>query len=110
LPLALSAAVYPPALLVLLLLLTGEHPRRLVLAYYAGAAILTISAGLIALAILKATGVNDQSSTTASGSFDIVLGVLLLARAPSAWRRRARGPEETPKDAGGASGRIAKWS
>jgi len=110
LPLAISAAVYPPALLVLLLLLTGEHPRRLVLAYYGGAAILTISAGLIVLAVLKATGVNDQSSTTASGSFDIVLGVLLLVLAPWAWRRRARGPEETPKDAGGAGGRVARWS
>ena len=53
LPLALSAAVYPPALLVLLLLLNGQHPRQLVLAYYGGAAILTISAGLIVLAVLK---------------------------------------------------------
>jgi hypothetical protein len=70
------------------LLLTGEHPRGLVLAYYAGAAILTVSAGLIVFAVLKATGVNDQGSTTASGSFDIVLGVLLLA----AWARRRRAP------------------
>jgi hypothetical protein len=70
-----SAGVYPPALLVLLLLLTGEHPRGLVLAYYAGPAILTISAGLIVFAALKATGVSDQSPTTPSGSFDIVLGV-----------------------------------
>ena len=87
-PLAVSAGVYPPALLVLLLLLTGEHPRGLVLAYYAGAAILTIGAGLIVFAALKATGVNDQSSTPASGWFDIVLGVLLLALAAWAWRRR----------------------
>jgi uncharacterized membrane protein YhaH (DUF805 family) len=110
LPIAVSAAVYPPALLVLLLLLSGEHPRGLVLAYYAGAAILTITAGLIVFAVLKATGVNDQSSTTASGTFDIVLGVLLLALAPWAWRRKARDPEETPQDAGAASGRIATWS
>ena len=57
-PIAVSAAVYPPALLVLLLL-TGAHPRGLVLAYYSGAAILTITAGLIVFAGLKATGVND---------------------------------------------------
>jgi hypothetical protein len=110
LPLAVSAGVYPPALLVLLLLLTGEHPRGLVLAYYAGAAILTVGAGLIVFAVLKATGVNDQSSTTASGSFDIVLGVLLLALSVWAWRRRARDPGETPEDAGETGGRIAAWS
>jgi uncharacterized membrane protein YidH (DUF202 family) len=110
LPLAVSAAVYPPALLVLLLLLTGQHPRGLVLAYYAGAALLTISAGLIVLAAFKATGVNDQSSTTASGSFDIVLGALLLALAIWAWRRKARDPDEKPEDAGAARGRIARWS
>ena len=51
LPLALSAAIYPPALLVLLLLLTGEHPRRLVLAYFAGAALMVVSAGLVALTL-----------------------------------------------------------
>jgi Sap, sulfolipid-1-addressing protein len=110
LPLAVSAGIYPPALLVLLLLLTGEHPRGLVLAYYAGAAILTVSAGLIVFAGLKATGVNDQGSTTASGSFDIILGVLLLALAAWAWQRRARDPDEAPGDAREARGRIATWS
>jgi hypothetical protein len=59
LPLALSAAVYPPALLVLLLLLNGQHPRQLVLAYYGGAAILTISAGLIVLAVPQRGEPND---------------------------------------------------
>ena len=100
LPLALSAGVYPPALLVLLLLLTGEHPRALVLAYYAGAAILTVSAGLIVFAALKATGVNDQDSSSASGSFDIVLGVLLLVLAAWAW------PTKGPRPGGDARGRA----
>jgi hypothetical protein len=90
LPLALSAAVYPPALLVLLLLLTGRQPRRLVLAYFAGAAILTIGAGLTVLALLTQTGVTTQQSSTASGWLYIAAGVLLLALSRWAWRRDAR--------------------
>lgn len=35
-PLALSACLYPPAILVLLLLLAGEQRRRLVLASFVG--------------------------------------------------------------------------
>ena len=110
LPLAISAAVYPPALLVLLLLLSGEHPRRLVLAYFAGAALLTISAGLIALALLKTAGLTTQDSSTASGWVYIVIGVLLLALAVWAWRRKARAPAEKQEDRGAARGRIAEWT
>ena len=44
-PLALSAAFYPPAILVLILLLASEHPRRLVFAYFAGAALIVFSVG-----------------------------------------------------------------
>jgi uncharacterized membrane protein YidH (DUF202 family) len=110
LPLAVGAAVYPPALLVLLLLLSGRHPRGLVFAFYAGGALITISAGLVVLVAFKATGANDQSSKTGSGSVDIVLGVLLLALAVWAWQRKARDPDEKPEDAGAARGRIARWS
>lgn len=35
-PLALAAAFAPAAILVLILLLAAEHPRRLVFAYLAG--------------------------------------------------------------------------
>ena len=110
LPLALSAAVYPPALLVLLQLLNGRRPRRLVLAYYGGAAVLTISAGLAALAVLEAVGLTAKSSKTASASVYILLGLLLLALAGWAWRRRAREPAERPKDSNAARGRLAEWT
>lgn len=110
LPLALSAAFYPPALLVLLALLTGKHPRRLVLAYFAGAAILTIGAGLIALALLKQTGATTQESSTASGWLYIAVGVLLVALSGWAWRRKAREPTETRDESGASGGRIAEWS
>jgi hypothetical protein len=110
LPLALSAAFYPPALLVLLLLLTGTHPRRLVLAYFAGAAILTIGAGLIALGLLIATGATTQDSSTASGWLYIAVGVVLLVLSGWAWRRRAREPTEKRDHSGASRGRIAEWS
>jgi MYXO-CTERM domain-containing protein len=110
LPLALSAAVYPPALLVLLMLLDADRPRRLVLAYYGGAAILTVSAGLIALALLKEANLTTDSSPTASGTTYILVGVLLLALAAWAWRRRAHDPDQVPRDASAARSRITDWS
>jgi 4-amino-4-deoxy-L-arabinose transferase-like glycosyltransferase len=110
LPLAISPSFYPPALLMLLLLLTGTHPRRLVLAYFAGAALLTISAGLLALALLNTAGLTTQDSSTASGWIYIAVGVLLLALAVWAWRRKARAPNDTKDDAGAGRGRIANWS
>ena len=110
LPLALSAAFYPPALLVLLLLITGSHPRRLVLAYFAGAAIITVGAGLIALTVLQGANLTTQDSPTASAWAYIALGLLLLALAAWAWKRRARDPGEPPLDAETSPGRISRWS
>jgi uncharacterized membrane protein YidH (DUF202 family) len=106
LPLALAAAVYPPALLVLLLLMSGTHPRRLVLAYFGGAALLTLGAGLIGLEVLRGADLTTQDSRSASGAVYVVVGLLLLVLAVWAWRRRAMrsGGDE---DGGG---RIADWS
>lgn len=112
LPLALSASLYPPALLVLVLLLTGDHPRRLVLAYFVGAALMVVGAGLIALAVINTSGATSQSSSTASGSVDLAFGAGLLVLAAWAWRRRSQMPEPDvapdPPEAG--TGRIARLS
>jgi hypothetical protein len=112
LPLALSASLYPPALLTLVLLLSGKHPRGLVLAYFAGAALMVVGAGLIALAVLQSTSSSSstQANTTTSGWVDLVIGVVLLVLAGWAWERRGRKPKPAAKRDGGKPGRIATWS
>ncbi|MGZ4187999.1 MAG: GAP family protein [Solirubrobacteraceae bacterium] len=112
LPLALSASLYPPALLVLVLLLTGDHPRRLVLAYFIGAALMVVSAGLAALAVINTSGATSQDSSTASGWVDIAFGIGLLVLAAWAWRRWTQMPDpDVPQDpAEAGSGRIARLS
>ncbi len=108
-PLAVSAAIYPPVLVVLLLLLAGERPRRLVVAFYAGALILTASVGLIALAIVKSVGLTTQHSAPASGATYVALGFGLLATAGWAWRHTRR-PVVAAESAQPATGRVAAWS
>jgi hypothetical protein len=107
LPLALAAAIYPPALLVLLLLTGGPRPRPLVGAYFAGAALLTVGAGLVGLAVADGARVTVQHSRHASAGVYIALGLLLLPVAAFAWRR---GRRPTVPHAGGGGGRIAGWS
>src|SRR3954452_18809959 len=106
LPLALAAAVYPPALVALLLLMGAASPRRRVLAYFAGAALLTVGAGLVALVVLDGAGLNRSSSRSTSAWVYIVLGVALLALSVWAWSM-ARRPRPTVAP---APGRIAEWS
>jgi len=108
LPLALSAAVYPPALFVLLLFTSSRHPRQLVLAYFGGAALLTLGAGLVGLELLRGAGLTEADSQSASGSVFVIIGLLLLVLAVWAWRRRATCNGATA-DAR-SSGRIAAWS
>jgi Sap-like sulfolipid-1-addressing protein len=110
LPLALSAAIYPPALLVLLLLLTGEHPRRLVLAYFTGAALMVVCAGLVALAALTGSGATTQDSQSASGGVQIAVGLALFGLSAWLWRRRTRDPGKPVGDEGRTPGRVAVWS
>jgi hypothetical protein len=111
LPLAISAALYPPAVIILLLLLVSEHPRRLVLAYFAGAAFLTVGAGLVGLAILNGTGATSSDSRTTSGWVYIAIGLLLLGVTVWAWRRRAESAAEpVAAEQEPGTGRIAEWT
>jgi hypothetical protein len=103
LPLALAAAFSPAALLVLILLLAAEHPRRLVFSYLAGAAVFVGVVGVGGLFLLGLTGTTEQDSRSASASVDLVLGIVLLVLASWAWRRRHHPPKEKSQG-GGLSG------
>lgn len=108
LPLALAAAFYPPAIIVLILLLTGEHPRRLVFAYFAGAAVMVVSVGVLVLFVVTGAGATQQDSPTLSAAGDILIGAVLIGLAAWAWKRRRRPPE--PKDDAASKGRIGQIS
>jgi Sap, sulfolipid-1-addressing protein len=111
LPFALSAAISPPALLVLLVLLTGDHPRRLVLAYFTGAALMVVGSGLIALTLLTGSGATTQDSHSASGGVQLAIGLALLGLAAWLWRRRGRDPgEAVSNEERDDTGRLALWS
>jgi formate hydrogenlyase subunit 4 len=101
--------LYPPAILIVILLLTGEHPRRLVFAYLAGAALIVLSVGVGFLFVLSGSGATQQDSTTASAGVDVVLGAALLALGIWAWRRRHRAPTAT-EEGDDQGGRISEWS
>ena len=94
--------------MVLLLFASHHEARRLVLAYFFGAALLTLGAGLIALEALAGAGVTAPESRSASGGVYVFVGVLLLILAAWAWRRRASSPVAT--DGNSHGGRLTDWS
>ena len=109
LPFALAAAVYPPAIIVCGLLLTGDRPRLLLTAYFLGATLSTVTVGIAGLALLDGAGATQTSSRSTSAAVDIVVGVVLLAVAVRVWHRRDR--ERTPpKEPVGGPGRVARLS
>ena len=105
-PLALAAAIYPPAILVCALLLTGDRPRLLVSAYLAGAALVVVAVGLAGLVLLEGADATEPQSHSTSAAIDIALGVLLLALFAWMWPRRVRAAKEP--DTAKQEGRIAQ--
>ena len=107
-PFALAAAVYPPAILVCALLLTGDRPRLLLGSYFVGAALVTVSAGIAGLALLDGVGASRAQSHKTAAGVDIALGLVLLAVAAWVWPRRHRAAK--PADPTAGPGRIAQMS
>ncbi len=107
-PLALAAAIYPPAIIVCALLLTGDRPRLLVSSYFAGAATVVVGVGIAGLALLDGVGATESQSHRTSAGLDVVLGVVLLALAAWMWPRRDRA--DRAQGAPREPGRIARIS
>jgi Sap, sulfolipid-1-addressing protein len=80
--LAFGAAVFPTLLACVAILISRPSPRPLLLAFYAGAMITSITAGVIVLAIFN-NGNDALGSTTSDPhpGFSIVAGVAALALA-----------------------------
>ena len=102
--LALAAAVFPTLIACVAIMISRPEPRRLLLAFYAGALIVSITAGIVVLDAFNTGGTvigNTSSSPNPGTSIVAGVGALVLA-----WlmvsdrgralldRRRARHPQE----------------
>jgi Sap, sulfolipid-1-addressing protein len=105
------AAVNPTLVAATTVMLLLPHPSRLMLGYYLGAMLTSISLGLLIVFSLQNSGADKTTQNTLSPAADIVIGLILLTlsivlatgrdRGLSEWRARR-------KEAGGDKG-PPKW-
>jgi Sap, sulfolipid-1-addressing protein len=77
--LAFLAALYPTLLAATTVMLVMPHPKRLLVGYLLGAAMTSITLGLVIAFALKDSGVLGTGKTTLGPGEDIALGLLALA-------------------------------
>jgi Sap, sulfolipid-1-addressing protein len=77
--LAFLAALYPTLLAATTVMLVMPHPKRLLLGYLLGAAMTSITLGLVIVFALKDSDVLGTGKTTLGPGEDIALGLLALA-------------------------------
>jgi Sap, sulfolipid-1-addressing protein len=85
-PLALAAAVYPPLLAGIIVLLARDKPVAMLGAFLAGGVLVTFVLGLLIVLVLGAW-LSNRSQNSASPVVDIVVGVLSLVVAAVLYRR-----------------------
>jgi hypothetical protein len=85
-PLALAAAVYPPLLAGIIVLLARDKPVAMLAAFMAGGMLVTFVLGLLIVFVLG-DWLSTKSQNSASPVVDIVVGVLSLVVAAVLYRR-----------------------
>jgi hypothetical protein len=108
--LAFLAALYPTLLAATTVMLMLPHPKRLLLGYLLGAAMTSITLGLLIVFTLRRSGLVHTTKTTLGPGADIALGCLALAIALALGtgrdrqlierrreRRAAKGPQGPPR-------------
>jgi Sap, sulfolipid-1-addressing protein len=76
--LALGAAFYPTLLAVVLFMLTRPNPVRLLSAFLVGAALISVSIGLVILFVVESSGAITANNHSISPVIDLVAGALSL--------------------------------
>ena len=93
--LALAAAVYPTILAGVIVLLRQENPRPLLLGFWLGGMVISITVGIAIVLVLEQSNKTVDTSSTTRPILDIVLGALSLALALAVWT--------------GRTGRVTAW-
>jgi Sap, sulfolipid-1-addressing protein len=108
--LAFLAALYPTLLAATTVMLLLPHPKRLLLGYLLGAAMTSVTIGLVIVFTLRHSGLVHTTQTTLGPGADIVLGCLALTVAivlrsgrdqrlveRQRERKAAKGPQGPPR-------------
>ncbi len=102
--LAFLAALYPTLLAATTVMLMLPHPKRLLLGYLLGAAMTSITLGLVIVFSLRHSGLAHTTEATLGPGEDIVLGCLALAVAYVLGTGRDRPLEERRRERKAAKG------
>jgi hypothetical protein len=78
---ALTAALNPTLLAAVTLMLTLERPKRLLLGYWLGAVLTTVTWGLVLVFAVSGSSTASTTKHTVSPIIDITLGALILVMA-----------------------------
>jgi Sap, sulfolipid-1-addressing protein len=98
--LALLAALSPTALLVAAVYLGSARPRVVTVFYLAGAIAMSLVMAVVMLAVLRGVNLQRPAEHTPRYGLRLALGILLLAAALVAARRKSRPPDPAKANQG----------